>query len=105
MGLPEDGAREWVRTQVSTSRNVTPNWFNDWYFGGLHYQIEHHLFPRVPRHNLWRVKQLLMPFCKKHNIEYCSTGPFTAISDVVASLGDVGLQLRLFNERQALAKH
>lgn len=41
-----DDQHEWVRVQVQTSRNIHPGTFNDWYYGGLHYQIEHHLFPR-----------------------------------------------------------
>jgi len=103
MSLPDD-EHEWMRVQVVTSRNVDPGTFNDWYFGGLHYQIEHHLFPRVPRHNLGRLKQLVVPFCKKWDIPYTSSGFYEAVRDVVVSLSDVAVQVQLYEERNNLPR-
>ena len=42
--------------QLYTTRNMQPNTFIDWLWGGLNYQIEHHLFPTMPRHNLSKVR-------------------------------------------------
>ena len=44
----------------------------DWWYGGLQYQIEHHLFPRAPRHNLRKIRNRVRPFCKKHGVPYMS---------------------------------
>jgi fatty acid desaturase len=45
-GMPIIGAQEkldYVRRQVLASRTVRGGWFTDLLFGGLNYQIEHHL--------------------------------------------------------------
>lgn len=42
----------YVCLQLYTTRNMRPGIFIDWLWGGLNYQIEHHLFPSMPRHNL-----------------------------------------------------
>jgi delta8-fatty-acid desaturase len=56
--------------QIATTMDVTcPEWL-DWLHGGLQFQIEHHLFPRVPRHNLRKVRYLVKAHCKKHDIYY-----------------------------------
>ncbi len=63
---------DWCTTQIETTMNIDSNWMSHWFHGGLQYQIEHHLFPRVPRHNLGKVAALVKPFCEKHNIPYIS---------------------------------
>jgi fatty acid desaturase len=50
---------DFVRRQVLTSRNVAGSWPVDWLLGGLNYQIEHHLFPNMPRPNLRRAQPLI----------------------------------------------
>lgn len=35
--------------QVVTGRDVKPTAFANWFTGGLNYQIEHHIFPALPR--------------------------------------------------------
>jgi cytochrome b involved in lipid metabolism len=59
--------------QLRTSRNITCSLYEHWFHGGLEYQIEHHLFPQLPRHNLKRVKPMVEEICRKHGIEYRST--------------------------------
>lgn len=63
---------DFIRLQVRTTRNVDPNWFTDWFTGGLNYQVEHHIFPTVPRHHLPKVAQIFRVFCSKHAIPYTS---------------------------------
>jgi hypothetical protein len=38
--------------QITTTRNVIDTPIVGWFMGGLHYQIEHHLFPTMPRHSM-----------------------------------------------------
>ncbi|KAI1717767.1 fatty acid desaturase domain-containing protein [Ditylenchus destructor] len=44
--------------------------FIDWLWGGLNYQIEHHLFPTMPRNNLKKVMPLVQEFCRENNLPY-----------------------------------
>lgn len=54
----------WVRKQLATSMDVEcPTWM-DWFHGGLQFQIEHHLLPRLPRHNLRYAKGLVKELCR-----------------------------------------
>ncbi|KAJ3108388.1 hypothetical protein HK100_003451 [Physocladia obscura] len=46
-----------------------PRWF-DWFHGGLQFQVAHHLFPRVPRHNLRTLRPLISTFAKEHGLTY-----------------------------------
>jgi delta8-fatty-acid desaturase len=52
--------------------NIESNWLTDWFHGGLQFQIEHHLFPRVPRHNLRAVQPHVKAFCARHHLPYVS---------------------------------
>jgi delta8-fatty-acid desaturase len=61
---------EWFRMQLRGTMNVDcPPWF-DWFHGGLQFQIEHHLFPRAPRHNLRECRVFVKALCQKHSITY-----------------------------------
>lgn len=42
--------------------------------GGLHLQVAHHLFPRLPRHNLKRASVFVKEFAKEHDLEYFEFG-------------------------------
>jgi fatty acid desaturase len=57
--------------QVLASRNVRGGWLTDLALGGLNYQIEHHLFPSMPRPNLRRSQALVAAFCKQKGLPYC----------------------------------
>ncbi|CAN0302424.1 unnamed protein product, partial [Scytosiphon promiscuus] len=51
-----DARPDFWKLQVTTTRNVTSTPFVDWFCGGLQYQVDHHLFPQIPRHNLRKVR-------------------------------------------------
>ncbi|HZN18219.1 MAG TPA: acyl-CoA desaturase [Micromonosporaceae bacterium] len=61
---------DWLHRQVLTSRNVYSSRFTDMVFGGLNYQIEHHLFPTMPRVNLRRARPIVKAYCEQHGIPY-----------------------------------
>lgn len=48
-----------------------PEWM-DWFHGGLQFQIEHHLFPRMPRHNLRAASKLVRRACREAELHYHS---------------------------------
>jgi len=80
---------DFLQLQLNTTRNVDPTFFMNWFCGGLNLQIEHHLFPTMPRHNLLRVKPVVEQFCKEHNLPYQSL-PFAAcMKEVLSKLEDV----------------
>lgn len=53
---------------MRTTQDIECAKWMDWFHGGLQFQLEHHLFPRVPRHNLRKLREeYLIPLLKKHN--------------------------------------
>jgi fatty acid desaturase len=64
---------DFLRRQVLTSRNVRGNWLTDLALGGLNYQIEHHLFPSMPRPNLRRSQAIVASFCRQRGVAYTET--------------------------------
>nr|XP_016851058.1 PREDICTED: fatty acid desaturase 1 isoform X2 [Anolis carolinensis] len=90
MNIDYDQNLDWVSTQLTATCNVDQSWFNDWYTGHLNFQIEHHLFPTMPRHNYWKVAPLVKSLCAKHGIKYQCKSLFTAFVDILRSLKDSG---------------
>ena len=88
-GMPvwEPGARpSFVERQVLSSRNVAPGPLCDFFFGGLNYQIEHHLFPTMPRANLGRARAIVRPYCLERGLDYTEVGVLTSYRMVYAAL-------------------
>jgi fatty acid desaturase len=65
-----DAEMSFARRQVITARNVTGGRFTNLMLGGLNYQIEHHLFPTMPRPNLSRAQNIVRAFCLESNLGY-----------------------------------
>lgn len=61
---------EWYITQLKTTMNVLTPEIMDWVHIGLQFQIEHHLYPRLPRHNLRKARELVKAAAAKHKIPY-----------------------------------
>jgi fatty acid desaturase len=85
---------DFVRRQVLTSRNVAGSRFVDWLLGGLNYQIEHHLFPNMPRPNLRRAQPLVRAFCAQHGLAYVEASLVGSYAQAVRHLHAVGAPLR-----------
>ena len=83
---PPGTTLSFLERQVLSSRNVAPNPVWDFVFGGLNYQVEHHLFPTMPRVNFKRARQLVMPFCATQGLHYEEMGAFASYRLVVAEL-------------------
>ena len=92
--VPPDMKLDFLRRQVMVSRNVRGNPFIDWAMGGLNYQIEHHLFPNMPRCNLKRARPLVQAHCEREGIHYAEVGLFESYAIVVDYLNNVGLRAR-----------
>ena len=78
---------DFVRHQCATSLDVDCHPWMDWFHGGLHFQVVHHLWPRLPRHNLREIRdKYLVPLCKKHNVEYHQLPFFPAVGKTLTHM-------------------
>jgi fatty acid desaturase len=96
-GMPIIGAEQkldYLRRQVVTSRNVRGGWFVDQLLGGLNYQVEHHLFPSMPRTHLRKAQRLVQSYCAQHRIPYTETGLFASYACALRYLHTLGEPLR-----------
>jgi fatty acid desaturase len=80
--------------QVLTSRNVRGNRLLDAALGGLNYQIEHHLFPSMPRPNLRLAQPLVREFCERRGVVYTEVSALDSYAIGLRHLHDVGASLR-----------
>jgi len=95
MPSPEPGVR-WghLQRQVLTSRNVRGGVVTDWLLGGLNYQIEHHLFPSMPRPNLRLAQPLIRSHCAEIGIPYTESRLFASYATALRHMHRVGAPLR-----------
>ncbi|KFY49118.1 hypothetical protein V495_00706 [Pseudogymnoascus sp. VKM F-4514 (FW-929)] len=91
LGATESFAQKQLRTTMDVD---CPAWL-DFIHGGLQFQAVHHLFPRVPRHNLRRVQALVREFCKDVDIEYTIYGFVDGNKVVLSRLGDIAKQVEI----------
>jgi fatty acid desaturase len=85
---------DFLRKQVLTSRNVAGGYALDVALGGLNYQIEHHLFPSMPRPNLRHAQRIVRRFCAERGIAYCESGLLGSYAEVFRHLHRAGAPLR-----------
>jgi len=96
-GMPiVDGSRRWsfLEQQVLTARNVRAHWLVDWWYGGLNYQIEHHLFPKLPRNRLREAQPVVRSFCAERGIPYHGTGLWDSYRQSLRSMHAASSPLR-----------
>ena len=80
--------------QLKTSLDIDcPEWL-DWFHGGLQFQTAHHLFPRVPRHNLRRLRRIIAEFCSQNDLQYHMMGFIDANYTMLRHLRSVGDECR-----------
>lgn len=95
IGMPLVPARlrlDFLRRQVLMSRNISGGRFTAIVMGGLNYQIEHHLFPSMPRPHLRAIQPLVAAHCAALGIPYTQTSLGQAYRHVVHYLNTVGLR-------------
>ncbi|CAF0724085.1 unnamed protein product [Didymodactylos carnosus] len=112
MDILEDKSNlSWVRMQLQATCNIDKSIFNDWFTGHLNFQIEHHLFPTMPRHNLYKIQPLVKSLCEKYNIKYVCKPMMTAFIDIFLSLEKSGrlwhesyMELKMADDQKQLFK-
>jgi fatty acid desaturase len=88
--LGEHDRLDFLRRQVLTSRNVRGGPLVESLLGGLNYQIEHHLFPSMPRPSLRRGRLLVRAFCAERGLPYCEKSLAGSYGDVLRALHAAG---------------
>ncbi|KAI6377136.1 hypothetical protein MCOR25_002633 [Pyricularia grisea] len=88
LGPTESFAQKMLRTTMDVD---CPEWL-DFFHGGLQFQAIHHMYPRIPRHNLRRTQVLVREFCAEVGIPYALLGFVDGNKVVVGKLAEVARQ-------------
>ena len=87
--LEEGTSLDLLRRQTLTARNVRPGWLTDLAYGGLNYQIEHHLFPTMPRSHLAAARRIVRAFCEERRVRYHETSVLGSYREILGHLRSV----------------
>ena len=64
---------EWAIHEIKTTANFAPgNPVITWFAGGLNYQVEHHLFPRISHVHYPAISKIVKQHCEQFGIAYHS---------------------------------
>jgi delta8-fatty-acid desaturase len=96
LGVAESFPQKMIRTTMDVD---CPPWL-DFIHGGLQFQVIHHLFPRIPRHNLRKTQKLVQDFCDDVDIPYALYGFVDGNKQVLGRLEEVARQAAIYNECQ-----
>lgn len=96
LGVAESFPQRMLRTTMDVD---CPEWL-DFFHGGLQFQAVHHLYPRMPRHNLRRAQKLVIDFCNDVGIPYAIYGFSEGNGKVIGQLESVAKQARILAECQ-----
>jgi fatty acid desaturase len=77
---------DWLTRQAVTSRNIRSGYLTDFLYGGLNYQIEHHLFPGMPRRNLRHARPIAKSYCERLGVSYHEVSMARSYAEVVGHL-------------------
>jgi linoleoyl-CoA desaturase len=96
---PRAGERiesEWAVHQLATCVDFAPkNGVITWFVGGLNYQVEHHLFPNMPRPSLRTAQRVVRAYCDDRRIAYTETSLFGSYAAALRHLHALGEPLRV----------
>jgi fatty acid desaturase len=89
IGLPivVEQHHDWQH-QLETTRNLELPRFISYFFIGLDYQTEHHLFPKIPHQNLPKAAAITSAWCKRNGVVYMSVPYLYALADAAKYMAD-----------------
>lgn len=99
LGVDESFPQKMLRTTMDVD---CPAWL-DFIHGGLQFQAIHHLYPRIPRHNLRKTQTLVKEFCEDVKIPYAIYGFVDGNREVLGRLGEVAKQARMLEDCRRVA--
>lgn len=79
-----------LQKQVPTSRNIIGSPLVDFFMGGLNYQVEHHLFPSMPRAHLKDAQPIVEEYCHEIALPYVKVGMLDSYGQILRYLHAVG---------------
>lgn len=79
-----------LQKQVPTSRNIIGSPVVDFFMGGLNYQVEHHLFPSMPRAHLKDAQPIVEEYCQEIDLPYVKVGFVQSYRQILSYLHAVG---------------
>jgi fatty acid desaturase len=89
--VPKEAKLDFFSRQVLTSRNIRGSWLKDNLMGGLNYQVEHHLFPSMARPNLRKAHEIVVEYCRKHDVTLVEMNLLASYVAIMKHLNKVGL--------------
>jgi fatty acid desaturase len=92
--LHGDEALDPLRRQILTSRNIRAHPVTDFLYGGLNFQVEHHLFPSMARNRLRAAQPIVVAFCRERDILYHETSMLGSYREILQHLHELGTPLR-----------
>lgn len=92
--IPADTKLDFFSKQVLTSRNISGGLWASALLGGLNYQVEHHLFPNMPRPHLAKAREIVREHCATLDVPYTETTLVQSYGIVIRYLNQVGLSAR-----------
>jgi fatty acid desaturase len=92
--LDKESKIGFLHRQILTARNIFPHPVIDFIYGGLNYQIEHHLFPGMPRNKLKEGRAIVKNFCQENEIPYYETYALESLREIMHHLYIIGAPLR-----------
>ncbi|KAK4184449.1 hypothetical protein QBC35DRAFT_52626 [Podospora australis] len=98
LGVDESFPQKMLRTTMDVD---CPTWL-DFFHGGLQFQAIHHLYPRIPRHNLRKTQRLVQEFCDDVGIPYALYGFVDGNKEVIGRLADVARQAAILKKCQSV---
>ncbi|KIH89120.1 delta8-fatty-acid desaturase [Sporothrix brasiliensis 5110] len=96
LGPHESFPQRMLRTTMDVD---CPQWL-DFFHGGLQFQAIHHLYPRMPRHNLRTAQKMVLDFCNEVGIPYALYGFIDGNKEVIGRLADVSKQAAILAQCQ-----
>jgi len=94
-------AESFAHRQLRTTMDVSCPSYLDFIHGGLHMQVSHHLFPRIPRHNLRKLNVLVQEFAETHKekgLDYVTYGFLEGNGRVLSVLQNVASPVRVLSK-------
>lgn len=80
--LIEGISYQFAEDQFKTTRNVhLSSGLGNWFWGGMQWQLEHHLFPTMPKYHYQEVSQRVKQWAKSNGISYRSSSAWEIMHD------------------------
>lgn len=88
-----------LQQQLKTTTDIHTSRCNAWFYGGLQHQVTHHIFPRVPRHNLQGLSLRIKKLCNQHQLIYNEEYFLCILSNVLLTLKNVSREAVTMTKR------